>query len=156
MFLIIKSFIVQSESREPILKINVKTIFILLISIDSIIESDFFWVETLKPALKLSIEYLINGFSDLTRFEILPVMLIVEDFTITESGGEPFVRISVPGKYFGELLITLKLVVTGKEIPRVLGKNFPSCRLLFKMKFSTVWFVPILSWRTWKSASFLL
>ena len=80
---------------------------ILLTSIDSIIESDFFWVETLKPALKLSIEYLINGFSDLTRFGILPAILIVEDFTITESGGEPFVLISVPGKYFGELLIML-------------------------------------------------
>ena len=48
-----------------------------------------------------------NGFSDLTLFEILPVTLIVEDFTITESGGELFVLISVPGKYFGELLIKL-------------------------------------------------
>ena len=79
----------------------------LLASIDSMIESDFFCEDTLNPALKLSIEYLINGFSDLTLFEILPVTFIVEDLTITESGGVPFVLISVPGKNFGELLITL-------------------------------------------------
>ena len=79
----------------------------MLTSTDFIIASDLFCEEILKPALKLSIEYLMNGFSDLTLLEIFPVTLIAEDCTITESGAAPFVLISVPGKYFGELLTVL-------------------------------------------------
>ena len=76
--------------------------------------------------LKLSIVYLIKGFSDFIFLEILPFILIVEDCVMTESGALAPVLISVPGKNFGVLFCILYVTLTGNAIPRFCGKNFPN------------------------------
>ena len=120
------------------------------------IVSDLFWLEILNPALKLSKVYLTTGFSDLIFLDNLPEIFIVDDCDKIESGAVLSVRISVPGKNLGVLVELLYDIIKGNEIPKSDGNKVPNFRLLVNERFSLELFVPILSWSTWKSASFLL